>query len=131
MALFDYFTDTCVLPESPWKSLTRWPELRLSLKTIVDFCCFRVRRRMLFFGHSSPPRAYSLHPAIVRANWIYKGRCRVDWRGLEKKTKEIRMKLRFVAILLVLLTGVLCSVSSAGPISDFCKHHPNSTICRP
>lgn len=40
------------------------------------------------------------------------------------------MKLKCAAVLLLLLTA-LCSISSAGPISDFCKHHPNAGICQP
>ncbi len=31
------------------------------------------------------------------------------------------MKLRFVVLLLVLLTATLCSTSSAGPIAQYCK----------
>jgi len=39
------------------------------------------------------------------------------------------MKLRFVVLLLVLLTATLCSVSSAGPIAQYCRTHPTAAIC--
>jgi len=41
------------------------------------------------------------------------------------------MKLRFVAVLILLLTATLCSVSVAGPISHFCQLHPKAGICQP
>jgi len=39
------------------------------------------------------------------------------------------MKLRFVVLLLVLLTATLCSTSSAGPIAQYCKLHPTAPMC--
>ena len=39
------------------------------------------------------------------------------------------MKLRFVVLLGVLLTATLCSVSSAGPIAQYCKTHPTAAMC--
>jgi hypothetical protein len=39
------------------------------------------------------------------------------------------MKLRFVVLLLVLLSSTLCSVSSAGPIAHYCNLHPKAPLC--
>jgi len=39
------------------------------------------------------------------------------------------MKLKFVAILLLLLTATLSSVSSADSLAQFCKTHPTAQRC--